>query len=504
MIENLVTGLQTALHVYNLMYAFVGVLIGNLIGVLPGVGALAAISMLLPVTYGLSPTAAIIMIAGIYYGTSFGGATTSILLNLPGTPTHAVICVDGNPMAKEGRGGQAILAAMVSSFFGVCFGALLMMGFAPTLAKIALNFGPAEYFTLMLLGVLAAAIIGTTSPTKGVISVMLGLLIGTVGIDVTSGVPRFTFGSTNLQDGVSLVALALALFGIVDILEKAGLKNRDEAIFDLRNKNQKTSEFKKHEKKKASFAALRGSAIGSFFGILPGTGGTLAAFMSYAVEKKVAREPDRFGHGAIEGVAGPESANSSASITAFIPTLTLGIPGDAVMALILGALLIHDVKPGPLIIEKYPELFWGLTVSFLIGNLMLLILNIPFIKIWVKLLRLPYRYMFPMILVLICIASFSESNNYFDVYMVIVVGFGAFLLRKVGIEGAPLLLGFVLGPMMEENFRRALLLSRGDLLTFIVRPISGILMLLIGVGLIIVMVRQLKLLRRSGYTRSAR
>lgn len=475
MIDNLLLGFSTAFSLHNLLYSFIGVFVGNLIGVLPGIGALAAISMLLPITYGLEPTGALMMLAGIYYGTSFGGATTSILLNLPGTASHAVVCVDGHPMAKQGRAGSAIFIAMFASFLGVCVGIVLMMFFSPMLTNAAFLFGPAEYFALMLLGLLAASALTTGSPLKGIASVVIGLIFGVIGTDVNSGVARFDFGVPELQDGLSLVALAMGLFGIADVLANAGLLGEGTFITNSKIKGGSIRPAK-GEIKQSMPAIARGAASGSFFGILPGAGGTIASFMSYALEKKLAKKPERFGRGAIEGVAGPEAANSSAAITSFIPTLTLGIPGDAVMALMLGAMMIHNITPGPQLMAEHPSLFWGLLVSFWLGNLLLLLLNIPLIGMWVKLLSVPYRLIYPTVLFLICIGVYSSNNNLFDVGIVLAVGAFGYVATSLGFQPAPLLLGFVLGPMVEENFRRAMLLSRGDMTVLLTRPISGVCM----------------------------
>lgn len=491
MFDNLMLGAATAFSLHNLLYAFIGVLLGNIIGVLPGIGALAAISMLLPVTYGLDPIGALLMLAGLYYGTSFGGATTSILLNLPGTPSHAIVCVEGNPLARQGKGGVAIFMAMFSSFVGVAIGILVMTFFSPILTDLALVFGPAEYFSLMLLGLMAASTLTTGSPLKGIVSVVIGLLLGVIGIDVNSGVSRLSFGFPELQDGISLVALAMGLFGISDVLANAGHLG-DGAI--IANGNVKSSNMRPDLKtfRQSGGAIGRGSIVGSVLGILPGAGGSMASFMSYAVEKKVSRTPERFGKGAIEGVSGPEAANSSAAITAFIPTLTLGIPGDAIMALMLGALMIHNITPGPLLMMDHPELFWGLLVSFGIGNLMLLMLNIPLIKVWVKLLSVPYRLTYPVIIFLIAIGVYSANNNLFDVSIVLIIGVFGYLAASLGYQPAPLLLGFVLGPMLEENFRRALILSRGDLTVFFTEPISGWIMVCTILILLAVGVNQLR------------
>ncbi len=471
MLDNLLLGFQTAFSLQNLGYAFFGVLLGNIIGVLPGIGALAAISMLLPVTYGLDPTGALLMLAGLYYGTGFGGATTAILLNLPGTAAHAVVCVDGHPLARQGRGGPAIFMAMFASFIGVCVGILAMMFFSPVLVDMAFLFGPTEYFALMVMGLLAASTISDGSPLKGVVSVVLGLVLGVIGTDVNSGVARFSFDIPELMDGVALVALAMALFGIVDVIANAGQLGEGSIIGKSTVKGMVRPG--KGDIRQSMSPIGRGAVTGSLLGILPGAGGSMAAFMSYAIEKKVSRTPERFGRGAMEGVSGPESANSSAQITAFIPTLTLGIPGDAVMALMLGALMIHNIAPGPQLMVEHPAMFWGLIVSFWLGNVMLMILNIPLIGVWVKCLSVPYRMIFPVVLFLIAVGVYSTNNNLFDVGVVLVLGIGAYLLAKLGFQPAPLLLGFVLGPMMEENFRRALLLSRGDPMVFFTRPLSG-------------------------------
>ncbi len=491
MIDNLLLGAATAFSLNNLLYSFVGVFIGNLIGVLPGIGALAAISMLLPITYGLDSTGALMMLAGLYYGTSFGGATTSILLNLPGTASHAVVCVDGHPMAKQGRAGSAIFIAMFASFIGVCTGIVLMMFFSPLLTEVAFVFGPAEYFALMLMGLLAASTLTSGSPLKGIASVVVGLIFGVIGTDINSGVPRFDFGIIDLQDGVSLVALAMGLFGVADVLANAGRLGEGTLVTNTKIKS-KSIRPAKGEIKQSMPAIARGAAAGSFFGILPGAGGTIASFMSYAFEKKISKTPKRFGHGAIEGVAGPEAANSSAAITAFIPTLTLGIPGDAVMALMLGAMMIHNIVPGPQMMVDHPSLFWGLLVSFWIGNLLLLVLNIPLIGMWVKLLSVPYRLIYPTVLFLICIGVYSSNNNLFDVAVVLVLGVFGYLASSLGFQPAPLLLGFVLGPMLEENFRRALLISRGDVMVFMTRPISGTCMAIIFLMLAFVAYKRLR------------
>lgn len=489
-IDNVIMGFQTALSLNNLMYSFIGVFVGNLIGVLPGIGALAAISMLLPITYGLEPAGALMMLAGLYYGTSYGGATTTILLNLPGTATHAVVCLDGHPMARQGRAGPALLMAMLASFIGATTGIILLTIFGPLLVEVAFQFGPAEYFSLMFLGLLAASTLSSGSPLKGISMVLVGLIFGVVGTDVNTGVARFTFNVPELQDGLALIAVAMGLFGIADVIANAN-RLGSGSIISRGRIGLRALRFNKGEFKNSVGTIGRGAGVGSFFGILPGTGGTIASFMSYALEKKVNRNRKSFGKGAIEGVASPESANSSAAITAFIPTLSLGIPGDAVMALMLGAMMIHNIQPGPQLMVEHPTVFWGLIASFWIGNLLLLILNIPLIGMWVRMLSIPYRIIYPAILLFICIGVYSANNNLFDVWVVLFIGVFGYVAARLGYEPAPLLLGLVLGPMVEENFRRALLLSRGDLSVFITRPISGACMLVAAIIVGIVVYKRL-------------
>lgn len=475
MFDNIILGFETALTLHNLMYSFIGVFVGNLIGVLPGIGALAAISMLLPITYGIDPAGALMMLAGLYYGTTYGGATTTILLNLPGTPSHAVVCLDGHPMARQGRAGSALLIAMLSSFMGATIGIILMMAFGPLLVEVAFQFGPAEYFSLMFLGLLAASTLTTGSPIKGVAMVIIGLIFGVVGTDINTGISRFTFNIPELQDGLALVAVAMGLFGIADVISNANRLGEGHVV-SAKKIGWRSLRFDKGEFKSSLSSIFRGAGVGSFFGILPGTGGTIASFMSYAMEKKINKNSKNFGHGAIEGVASPESANSSAAQTAFIPTMTLGIPGDAIMALMLGAMMIHNIQPGPQLMTEHPTVFWGLIASFWIGNLLLLLLNIPLIGMWVRLLSVPYRLIYPAVLLFICLGVYSANNNLFDVWIVLAIGVFGFVFSRLGFEPAPLLLGIVLGPMVEENFRRALLLSRGDMTVFLTRPISGVCM----------------------------
>jgi len=469
--NGLLLGLQTAMQPEILLYCFIGVFLGTLIGVLPGIGALAAISLLLPITFHLEPVAAIVMLAGVYYGAQYGGSTAAILLNLPGTPSSAVACLDGYPMAKQGRAGVALFMTTVASFIGSMLGIMALVAFAPGIAEIGLLFGAAEYFSIMLLGLIAAATLAAGSPLKGLAMVLFGLLLGTVGTDVNSGVPRFDFGIPELMDAISLVALAMALFGIAELISSVNLKRDGEVKEKITLRSMLPT---REDVRQSVRPMLRGSGIGGFMGALPGAGPSIASFMSYAIEKKVAKDPSRFGKGAIEGVTAPESANNAAAQTAFVPTLSLGIPGDAVMALMLGALIIHGIQPGPMLMTAQPELFWGLIVSFAIGNIMLVILNLPLVGIWVSILRIPYHVLYPAILVFICLGVYSVNNNVFDVYMTAVLGVLGYVLLKLRFEPAPLLLGFVLGPMIEENLRRAMLLSRGDPSTFIERPISAV------------------------------
>jgi TctA family transporter len=471
-LANIALGLEVALTPTSLLYCFIGVLVGTFIGVLPGVGPLAAISMLIPITYHIDPASALIMLAGIWYGTAYGGATTSILLNIPGTTANAVTCLDGYPMAQQGRGGVALLLAALASFFGGTFGIILMMLFAPVIAQYALSFGPAEYFSLMLLGLVAASVVTDGSAIKGIAMVVFGIAVGTIGTDIYSGIPRFTFGTLELMEGVGLVALAMGLFGVTEVMFSVGITrssavNRDSVRF-------KAMRLTRDEAKGVAGAAVRGSGIGAFFGTLPGTGPAISAFMAYALEKRISRTPERFGHGAPEGVVSPEAANNSADQTAFIPTLALGVPGSATMALMLSVLMIHGISPGPALMTDHPNIFWGLIMSFWIGNLMLLVLNIPLIGVWVRLLLMPYKLLYPAVLVFICIGTFSVHNTAFDIWLVVFFGVMGFVMRVLAFPAAPLLLGFVLGPLMEEHFRRAMLISGGDFLTFVQRPISGV------------------------------
>jgi putative tricarboxylic transport membrane protein len=470
MLSNLALGLQVAFTPTNLLYCFVGVFLGTFIGVLPGIGSLAAVSMLLPISFYLEPTTALVLLAGVYYGAEYGGSTASILLNLPGTPSSAVTCLDGYPMAQQGRAGVALFITTIASFVGGSIGIILLMAFGPVLSKFALAFGPAEYFALMALGLVAAAGVAQGAAVKGIAMVVLGLVLGSVGADVNTGATRYTFGFIELYDGISLVALAMGLFGVAEIISSI---RQPKADLSQERITMRSMLPRREESRQAVLPMLRGSAIGSFFGALPGAGQSIASFIGYTVEKRVAKEPGRFGKGAIEGLASPEAANNAAVQASFIPTLTLGIPGSATMALMLGALLIHGIQPGPALMARNPDIFWGLVMSFWVGNIMLLILNIPLIGIWVRLLKVPYQYLYPAILCLICIGVYSLNYSLFEVGLVLVFGVLGYGMRLLAFEPAPLLIGFVLGPMMEENLRRAMLLARGDPLVLLTRPISG-------------------------------
>ena len=469
LLANLGTGFAVALTLQNILYAFFGVLLGTLIGVLPGIGPVPTIAMLLPITYALPPVSALIMLAGIYYGAQYGGSTTAILVNLPGEASSVVTCLDGYQMARQGRAGKALAVAAIGSFIAGTFATLLVAAFAPPLAEVALKFGPAEYFSLMVLGLIAAVVLASGSLVKAIGMIVLGLLLGIIGTDVNSGLQRYSFGIPELSDGIGFVVVAMGLFGFAEII--VNLEHREHR--EVFTNKVSGLMLKWDEFKEALPAILRGTGIGSVLGILPGGGALLSAFASYTLEKKLAKDPSRFGKGAIQGVAGPESANNAGAQASFIPMLTLGIPPNAVMALMVGAMTIHSIQPGPQVMTSNPQLFWGLIVSMWIGNVLLVILNLPLIGIWVKLLQVPYRLLYPAILLFCCVGVYSINNNVFDVYVTALFGVLGWLFVKLECEPAPLLLGFILGPMMEENLRRAMLLSRGDPTVFLTRPISA-------------------------------
>lgn len=463
-------GFGVALEPHNFMWSVFGVLIGNLIGVLPGMGALTTISMLLPLTYVIAPVPAILMLAGIFYGSQYGGAIGAILLNLPSHPPHAVTCLDGYPMTQAGRGGAALGVTMMASFFAASVGIIVMIFLSPVLVQIAFKFGPTEICSIMLLGLLAGATMSRGSPLKGVAMTVFGLLCGVVGTDVISGTTRYTFDLPDLADGVELGALCMGLFGIADFLvsvNRTTIKASDAKV------SMKDMRPTRAEMKQAFWPMVRGTMVGTLFGAMPGTGPTITTFIAYAVERKIAKDPSRFGKGAIEGVAAPEASAHSKTQVDFIPTLSLGIPGDAVMALILGALIIKGIQPGPQLITEHPDIFWGLVASFWIGNVLLVILNVPMIGVWVKMLQVPYKYLYPAALFFICVGVYSTKNSLFDVGEVAVFGVIGAVFLMLDFPVSPIVLGFVLGPMLEENFRRAMLLSRGDLMVFVQRPISA-------------------------------
>ncbi|AUA59707.1 Tripartite tricarboxylate transporter TctA family [Achromobacter spanius] len=495
LLQNLMLGFSVAFTPENLSYAFLGCLLGTLVGVLPGLGPVPTIAMLLPITYVLPPTAGLIMLAGIYYGTQYGGSTTAILVNLPGETSAVVTVLDGHQMARNGRAGAALSLAAIGSFFAGSVATVLIAAFAPPLAEVAFAFGPAEYFSLMALGLIGAVVLASGSLPKAICMILLGLLLGMVGTDVNSGVARYDFSIPELQDGIDFAIVAMGVFGLSEIMANLEQKeNRVEITDKVGSLYPSRQEFRE-----AAPAIVRGTALGSALGILPGGGSVLSAFASYTLEKKLSKEPERFGKGHPAGLAGPESANNAGAQTSFIPLLTLGIPGNAVMALMVGAMTIHNIQPGPQVMTSHPELFWGLIASMWIGNLMLVILNLPLIGIWVKLLRVPYRMLFPAILVFCTIGVYSLNYNVFDIFMFAIFGVIGYVWSKLGCEGAPLLLGLVLGPMMEENFRRALLLSRGEFSTFVTRPLSATLLALAAILLVLVMLPALRKKREETF-----
>jgi putative tricarboxylic transport membrane protein len=467
-LANLALGFGVAFSLQNLAYCFAGVLLGTLIGVLPGIGPLVAIGMLFPLTFYLPAVPALIMLAGIYYGAQYGGSTTAILVNLPGETASAVTCLDGYQMARQGRAGPALAVAALASFFAGCIGTLLIAVAGPPLAEWALRFGPAEYCSLMLMTLVAAAVLTHGDLVKGLAMVVLGLLLGLVGADVNSGRIRYSFGFLDLADGIGFTVMAVGLFAVAEVVNNLASREPSE-VFTRRVTNLMPT---RQDLRASSWPTVRGTALGAFFGILPGTGPALPTFATYILEKKLARDPSRFGRGAIEGVAAPEAANNAAAQTSFIPTLTLGIPASATMALMMGAMIMQGITPGPQVMTERPELFWGLIASMWIGNLLLVVLNLPLVGIWVRLLRVPYRWLFPAIIMFCCIGNYSVGNNPFDVYLCAVIGVLGYVFVRLGCEPAPLILGFVLGPLMEEYLRRALLLSRGDPTVFFTRPIS--------------------------------
>lgn len=495
--SHLLLGFQSAVSISNLLYCLLGVSLGTLVGVLPGMGPVAAVAMLLPVTYALDPSAALIMLAGIYYGAQYGGSTTAILINIPGEASAVITCLDGHKLARLGRAGAALGVAAIGSFCAGCFATVLIAAFAEPLTQIAFQFGPREYFSLMVLGLVGAVVLASGSLLKASGMIFIGILLGCVGMDVNSGALRYVFGVDELMDGFDFVALSMGIYGFSEIIRNLDMMGDRELVPAPVGRVLPT----KDELKASAGPIARGTVVGSLLGILPGGGALLSSFASYMLEKKLAgaRATPAFGEGNIRGVAGPESANNAGAQTSFIPMLTLGIPSNAVMALMIGALMLHDIAPGPQVMTTNPSLFWGLIVSMWIGNVFLIILNIPLIGVWIRLLRVPYRLLYPAILVFCAIGVYSISNNPFDIW--ITIGFGVFgwLANKFGCECAPLILGFILGPMLEENMRRALLLSRGDLTTFVTGPISGSILAVAALLLVIVILPSVRSGREKAF-----
>ena len=479
---NLALGFQTVTSPENLFYCFLGAVIGTLIGVLPGIGPVQTLAILLPTTFALPPVSALIMLAGIYYGAQYGGSTTSILVNLPGEASSVVTCLDGYQMARQGRAGTALAVAAWGSFVAGCFSTLVLAILAAPLAGLAVSFGPAEYFSLMVFGLVGSVVLASGSVLKAVGMILLGLLLGMVGTDVTSGIQRFSFHLPELADGIGFVPLAMGLFGISQILSSLEKEEKREIL------KQKLAGFwlTRQDIRDSLPAIFRGTICGSLMGILPGGGAILGSFTAYMLEKKSSKEPESFGKGNIRGVAAPESANNAAAQTSFVPLLTLGIPSNVVLAMMAGAMMIHGIQPGPRVISSNPSLFWGVIASMWVGNLMLLVLNLPLIGIWVRVLSVPYRFLYPAILLFCCVGIYAVNNNTFDVGLTALLGLLGYVFLRLDCEPAPLILGFVLGPMMEENLRRAMLISRGDPLVLITRPMS-LAFLLLAVGLLVVM-----------------
>jgi len=473
-LANLALGFSVALQPINLLSCFIGVFLGTLIGVLPGIGPVATIALLLPMTFKIAPATAVIMLAGIYYGAMYGGSTTSILVNIPGEAASVITCLDGYQMARQGRAGPALGIAAFGSFIAGTVGVVGLMLFAPVLGRAALSFGPPEYFALTILGLTLVSYLAQGSLTKALIMAVLGLLAGSVGADPVSGAERFTYGSLTLSDGLGLVPVAMGMFGIAEVLDNLRMRmGRDIYEKEIKGLLPDLKDWKD-----SFWPIIRGSVIGFFIGILPGPSGAMSSFASYAMEKRLSRYPERFGTGAIEGVAGPESANNAATAGAFIPLLSLGIPANIVMALFVGALMIHGIQPGPLFIKNYPELFWGVIASMYVGNVMLLVLNLPLIGIWVRVLKIPYSILFPLIFLFCLIGVYSLNNNVVEIFIMIAFGIIGFLMRKAGFEGAPFILALVLGPIMETSLRQSLIISRGSFAIFFSRPVSAVLLLL--------------------------
>jgi len=494
--NNLGIGFETALSLHNLAFCFIGVLVGTAIGILPGLGPLATIAMLLPLTYSLEPVTGLIMIAGIYYGAQYGGSTTAILVNLPGESSSIVSCLDGYQMARNGRAGAALAIAALGSFFAGTVATILIAAFSPALAEVAFLFGPVEYFAMMVLGLTAATLLAHGSFIKGVAMVLTGLILGLVGADVNSGTYRFTFGSFSLTEGIEFVAVAMGLFAFTDILTNI----RADTAREVEAPSFANLWMTRKEARQAAFPILRGTAIGSLLGLLPGGGAMISSFASYAIEKRLSKTPEQFGHGAVAGLAGPESANNAGAQTSFIPMLTLGIPSNGVMALMIGALMVHNIAPGPYVMVSNPEIFWGLIASMWIGNAMLVVLNLPLIPLWVRLIQVHYWILFPIILTVCCVGLYSISNRVLPIYFAAGFTVMGCLFWRMRAEAAPLLLGFILGPLMEEHFRRALLLSDGDMAIFYQSPLSVAMLSIAAVMCLVVLLPQIRRGRSVAFT----
>jgi putative tricarboxylic transport membrane protein len=494
-LANLSLGFETALTWTNLLYATVGVVLGTAIGVLPGLGPVATIAMLLPLTYGLEPVTALIMLAGIFYGSQYGGSTASILVNIPGESSSVVTCIDGYQMARRGRAGAALATAALSSFFAGTVATVLVAGFAPSLARLAFQFGPPEYFALMVLGLIGAIVLAHGSIIRAICMVVLGLALGLIGTDVTSGVQRFTWGWSELSEGVEFTALAMGLFGLVEVISNAA-RSPDRDVLKTKVGGLWLG---REDVRRIISPTVRGTIFGSVLGLLPGGGATLSSFTSYALEKRISKRSHEFGQGAIEGVAAPESANNAASQTSFIPMLTLGLPGNAVMALMIGALMMHNIQPGPQVIVSNPTLFWGLVASMWVGNVILVILNLPLIGLWVRMLKVPYHYLYPLIIIVSCIGVYSVTGSVANIIILAGSALLGYCLAVLKYEMAPFLLGFVLGQPLEEYFRRAMLISDGDLTIFVQRPLSLALVLMIGIVIALVSLPGLSQKRREAF-----
>ena len=495
LLANLSIGLETAFTINNLLFCLIGVFLGTAIGVLPGLGPTATIAMLLPITFGLPPVSSLIMLSGIYYGAQYGGSTTAILVNLPGESSSVVTALDVYQMARQGKAGKALATAAIGSFVAGTFATVLLALFAPPLADIALQFGAAEYFSLMVVGLVASVVLASGSLLQAFGMIVLGLLMGMAGTDVNSGMERYTFDTPYMAEGINFVILAMGMFGLGEIIKNLEEEHLRSAMVSkvqglLPNKD---------DLKRMAWPIVRGTGLGSLLGILPGGGAMLASFASYSIEKKISKTPEQFGKGAIEGVAGPESANNAGAQTSFIPLLTLGIPSNPVMALMIGAMIIQGITPGPAVMTEQPALFWGIIVSMWIGNLFLVVLNLPLIGIWVKMISVPYHFLYPMILVFCCIGVFSLGNKLFDVYLLAGFGVLGYIFSKLKCEPAPLLLGFILGPMMEEYLRRALLLSRGDFSVLVTRPISATMLAIAAIALIVVFMPSIRKKREEAF-----